>query len=186
MRFCSACGGPVEQLVPALDDRLRHVCPACDTVHYLNPKIVVGSVCTFGDRLLICRRAIEPRRGLWTIPAGYMELGETAEDGARREAWEEARAVIRIEGLLAVYSLPRIDQVQLLYRARLTVPEVAAGPESLEVRLIDWQDIPWDELAFTTVGWVLRRALELRGTDGPYVPVGNPPDSGRGGAGHDD
>ncbi len=182
MRFCSACGGPVEQRVPPLDDRPRHVCPACGAIHYLNPKIVVGSACTFGDRLLICRRAIEPRRGLWTIPAGYMELGESAEEGARREAWEEARAVILIEGLLAVYSLPRIDQVQLLYRARLTVPEVAAGPESLEVRLIDWQDIPWDELAFRTVGWVLRRALELRGTGGPLAPVGNPPAEGPGGS----
>ena len=111
-----------------------------------------------------------------------MELGESAEEGARREAWEEARAVIRIEGLLAVYSLPRIDQVQLMYRARLTVPEVAAGPESLEVRLIDWQDIPWGELAFTTVGWVLRRALELRGAGGPYQTVGNPPVSGPGGS----
>lgn len=174
MRFCPACGGPVERRVPELDDRERHVCAACGTVHYDNPKIVVGSVCTLGDRLLICRRAIEPRRGLWTIPAGYMELGETPEEGARREAFEEARAVIAIEGLIAVYSLPRIDQVQLLYRARLTRPEVDAGPESLEVRLIPWQDIPWNELAFPTVGWVLRRALELRSADAPFSPVGNP------------
>ncbi len=174
MRFCPACGGPVERRVPALDDRERHVCTACGTVHYHNPKIVVGSVCTLDDRLLICRRAIEPRRGLWTIPAGYMELGETPEEGACREAFEEARAAIAIEGLIAVYSLPRIDQVQLLYRARLTVPEVGAGPESLEVRLIRWRDIPWGDLAFPTVGWVLRRALELRNEKGPFSPVGNP------------
>lgn len=181
MRYCPSCGGSIERRVPALDDRERHVCAACGAVHYHNPKIVVGSVCTLGDRLVMCRRAIEPRRGLWTIPAGYMELGETPEEGARREAWEEARAVIAIEGLIAVYSLTPIDQVQLLYRARLTVPEVAAGPESLEVRLIGWQDIPWDELAFPTVAWVLRRAIELRGEEGPFRPVGNPPAPGSSG-----
>ena len=175
MRFCPRCGGPLEQRVPDLDDRERHVCPACDIVHYSNPKVVVGSVCTFGDRLLLCRRAIAPSRGLWTIPAGYLENGETVEEGARREAWEEARAEIALDGLIAVYSIKRIDQVQLLYKARLVRPEVSAGPESLEVRLVEWQDIPWQELAFPTVHWVLRRAAELRGDPGPYVPVGNPP-----------
>ena len=97
----------------------------------------------FGDRLLLCRRAIAPSHGLWTIPAGYLENGETAEEGARREAWEEARAEIALEGLIAVYSIKRIDQVQLLYRAQLLSAEVAAGPESLEVALVDWADIPW-------------------------------------------
>ena len=121
------------------------ICPACGTVHYQNPKIVVGSVCTLGDRLLLCRRAIEPRRGFWTIPAGYLELGESAEAGAMREAWEEARARIELEGLLAVYSVERIGQVQLLYRARLLQADVAAGPESLEVRLVGWDEIPWDD-----------------------------------------
>jgi ADP-ribose pyrophosphatase YjhB (NUDIX family) len=174
MRFCPSCGGPIEWRVPAQDDRERHVCSACATVHYSNPKVVVGSVCTLGDRLLLCRRAIEPGRGLWTIPAGYLENGETVEEGARREAWEEARAAIDLEGLIAVYSIKRIDQVQLLFRARLTRPEVAAGPESLEVVLVDWDAIPREPLAFPTVNWVLRRALELRGQAGPFVPVGNP------------
>jgi ADP-ribose pyrophosphatase YjhB (NUDIX family) len=174
MRFCPDCGGRVERRVPALDDRERHVCPACDVVHYSNPKVVVGSVCTLGDRLLLCRRAIAPSRGLWTIPAGYLENGETVEEGVRREAWEEARAEIALEGLIAVYSIKRIDQVQLLYKARLTSAEVSAGPESLEVRLVEWPDIPWDELAFPTVHWVLRRSAELRGQRGPFVPVGNP------------
>lgn len=178
MRFCPACGSAVELRVPAQDDRERHVCSACATVHYHNPKVVVGSVCTFEDRLLLCRRAIEPGRGLWTIPAGYMELGETAEAGAAREAWEEARAAIEIEGLIAVYSLARLGQVQLLYKARLTTPAVAAGPESLEVRLAEWRDIPWGELAFPTVGWVLRQAQALRGSTGPFVPAGNPLVSG--------
>ena len=128
MRFCAACGAEVELKVPTGDDRERFVCPACGTIHYQNPKVVVGSVCTLGERLLLCRRAIEPRRGFWTIPAGYLELGETAEAGALREAWEEARARIELEGLLAVYSVERIGQVQLLYRARLLHADVAAGP----------------------------------------------------------
>lgn len=176
MRYCPTCGGAIERRVPALDDRERHVCSVCETVHYFNPKIVVGSVCTLGDRLLLCRRAIPPSRGLWTIPAGYLELGETAEEGAVREAWEEARATIAIEGLIAVYSIKRIDQVQLLYRARLASAEIAAGPESLDVMLTGWDGIPWDELAFPTVRWVLRRAAALRGQEGPFVPAGNPAD----------
>ena len=176
MRFCPSCGGPIEQLVPPMDDRERHVCRACDTVHYVNPKIVVGSVCTLGDRLLLCRRAIPPSRGLWTIPAGYLENGETAEEGARREAWEEATAKITLEGLIAVYSIKRIDQVQLLYRAQLVSDQVAAGPESLEVALVDWADIPWAELAFPTVRWVLSHAAKIRDESGPLVPTGNPTD----------
>jgi ADP-ribose pyrophosphatase YjhB (NUDIX family) len=174
MHFCPRCGAGVELRQPEGDDRERHVCTGCGTVHYLNPKIVVGSVCLHQGRLLLCRRAIPPRAGFWTIPAGYLELGETAEEGARREAWEEARARIELEGLLAVYSVPRIDQVQLLYRARLLDPSVAAGPESLEVELVDWASIPWEELAFPTVRWILERARELRHEAGPLVTVGNP------------
>ena len=177
MRFCPACGaGDLEVRVPPGDDHERQVCRACGTVHYENPKVVVGSVCTAGDgRLLICRRAIEPRSGYWTIPAGYLELGEAAEEGARREAWEEARARIEIEGLIAVYSVPRIGQVQLLYAARLLDPAaVEPGPESLEVRLVGWDAIPWDELAFPTVGWILRRAMGLRGLPGPHPAAFNP------------
>jgi 8-oxo-dGTP pyrophosphatase MutT (NUDIX family) len=114
MRFCPSCGARLERRRPEGDDRDRHVCPTCGAVHYQNPKIVVGSVCTFGERVLLCRRAIPPRSGFWTIPAGYLEQGETAEEGAMREAWEEARARIELDGLLAVYSVARIDQVQLL------------------------------------------------------------------------
>jgi ADP-ribose pyrophosphatase YjhB (NUDIX family) len=174
MRFCATCGAEVELKVPAGDDRERFVCPACGTVHYVNPKIVVGSVCTLGERLLLCRRAIEPRRGFWTIPAGYLELGESAEAGALREAWEEARARIELEGLLAVYSVERIGQVQLLYKARLLDEGVAAGPESLEVRLLGWDEIPWEELAFPTVRWILELAHGLRGRAGPIVTASNP------------
>ncbi len=174
MGFCSACGCEVIRRIPAGDDRDRDVCPGCGVVHYVNPKIVVGSVCSWGERLLICRRAIEPRAGFWTIPAGYLELGETAEEGAVREAWEEARAHIRIDGVLAIYSVPRIGQVQILFRAELLDAAVSAGPESLEVALVGWQEIPWSDLAFPTVEWVLRRAGEVRGERGPLVTVGNP------------
>ena len=165
MNFCSVCGGAVQLERPDGDERDRFVCSVCTTVHYVNPKIVVGSVCHHEGRVLLCRRAIEPRLGYWTIPAGWMEVGETAEEGAIREAWEEARAKIRVEGLLAVYSITRIDQVQILFRASLLTPEVAAGPESQEVKLVDWSEIPWDDLAFPTVGWILRRAMDLRDQD---------------------
>jgi ADP-ribose pyrophosphatase YjhB (NUDIX family) len=174
MRFCSRCGAPVELRRPEGDELERHVCTDCREIHYQNPKVVVGAVCTLDDRVLLCRRAIEPRAGLWTIPAGYLELGESAEEGAAREAWEEARARIEITGLLAVYSVVRIDQVQLLYRAHLLSPEIAAGPETLELDLFDWHAIPWEELAFPTVRWVLRRAIAVRDHAGPHPPALGP------------
>lgn len=174
MRFCSHCGAPVGLRRPEGDELERHVCTECGEIHYQNPKVVVGAVCTLDDRVLLCRRAIEPRAGLWTIPAGYLELGESAEEGAAREAFEEARARIEITGLLAVYSVVRIDQVQLLYRARLLSPEIAAGPETLELDLFDWPAIPWAELAFPTVRWVLKRAIGLRDHAGPYPPAFGP------------
>jgi ADP-ribose pyrophosphatase YjhB (NUDIX family) len=174
MRYCSRCGAPVGLRRPEGDEVDRHVCTECGEIHYQNPKVVVGAVCSWGDRVLLCRRAIEPRAGLWTIPAGYLELGESTEEGAAREAWEEARARIEITGLLAVYSVVRIDQVQLLYRARLLSPELSAGPETLELDLFDWHAVPWPELAFPTVHWVLKRAIELRAHPGPYPPSFGP------------
>lgn len=141
--------------VPEGDDRTRLVCDGCGFVHYENPKIVVGAVVHHGERILLCRRAIPPREGYWTLPAGYLELGESAAAGARREAWEEAYADIRIEQLLGVYSITRISQVQLIYRAELADPNVAAGPESAEVGLFRWNEIPWDEIAFPSVHWAL-------------------------------
>lgn len=165
--------GPRERRIPPGDDKPRLVCPDCDFVAYENPKIVVGSVVTEGDRVLLCRRAIEPRRGFWTLPAGYLELHEAPDEGAKREAREEACAAIELEGLLAVYSIPRISQVQLFYRARLIAPEIACGPESLEVRLMRWDEIPWDELAFPSVLWALRHFEATRGQ--PLgQPFGNP------------
>lgn len=158
IRFCVACGGPTALRIPGGDDHQRPVCERCGEVHYVNPKVVVGAVCAHGDRLLLCRRAIDPRRGYWTIPAGFMELAETVEEGAIREAREEAGADIEIQGLLACYSLKRIDQVQLLFAGALRRPEIEAGPESLEVALVRWGEVPWEELAFPTVHWVLTEA----------------------------
>ncbi|HEX2019417.1 MAG TPA: NUDIX hydrolase [Aurantimonas sp.] len=155
------------------DDLPRKICDNCGFVAYENPKIVVGSVVRHEGRILLCRRAIEPRRGFWTIPAGYLELNETPEEGARREAREEAQAMLAIERLLAVYSVPRISQVQLIYRASLATPDFAAGPESLEVRLFDRAEIPRAELAFPSVHWALDhdRAAEAAGVT---LPFGNP------------
>ncbi len=142
--------------IPDGDDRQRSVCDHCGFVDYENPRIIVGSVATDDrGRILMCRRAIEPSRGLWTLPAGFMEAGDTPQAGARREAREEALADLEILSLLAVYTVTRISQVQLLYRARLRTPEIAPGVESLEVGLFEWASIPWKELAFPTVGWAL-------------------------------
>jgi ADP-ribose pyrophosphatase YjhB (NUDIX family) len=153
------------QRIPVGDDRERMVCDDCGWVHYVNPKVVVGSVVSWNDEILLCRRAIEPRVGYWTIPAGYLEEGETPDAGALREAWEEARAEIQIDALLAVYSIAVLSQVQLIYRGRLTSSQIQPGPESLEVGLFAWSNIPWNELAFPTVAWALdhyRRVMGLR------------------------
>lgn len=162
--------------IPEGDDRERLMCPDCGHVAYENPKVVVGSVVAEGDTVLLCRRAIEPRSGYWTIPAGYMELGETVEEGARREAWEEARARIAIEGVLAVYSIARIGQVQVIFRARLDQPGFEPGPESLEVRRFAWGEIPWEDIAFPSVRWALHAWRE----GVPGIVATNPPEDARG------
>ena len=153
--------GSFERKIPDGDNRHRLVCVDCGFVQYENPKLVVGSVCTWEDRILLCRRAIEPRKGFWTLPAGYMEVRETSLDGARREAWEEAYAKIEIDALLAVYNIPSNSQVQLIYRARLLSPDVQAGPESAEVGLFRWDEIPWGDLAFPSVRWALLHHREV-------------------------
>ncbi|MGZ5936995.1 MAG: NUDIX domain-containing protein [Rhizomicrobium sp.] len=159
--------------VPDGDTAERYVCGDCGHVHYTNPKIVVGSVVTYRNRILLCRRAIEPRMGFWTLPAGYLEENETPEDGARREAREEAECDIVLEGLLAVYSIPRISQVQLMYRARLDTEQFGAGAESLEVKLFDWDDIPWTEIAFPSARWALEHRHEI-GDRTVFAPFSNP------------
>src|ERR1700724_436162 len=172
--------GPSVRRIPEGDNRERMVCPDCGFVLYDNPKIVVGSVTRWGNRILLCRRSINPRRGFWTLPAGYLELNESTSAGAEREAWEEAQAKIRIEGLLAIYDIPRISQVQLIYRALLVDEAIAAGPESLEVGLFRWDEIPWDNIAFPSVHWSLD--ADRRADGGPLVPTANPapePEPGR-------
>jgi ADP-ribose pyrophosphatase YjhB (NUDIX family) len=159
--------------VPDGDTMERDVCGHCGHISYANPKIVVGSVVAHENRILLCRRAIEPRKNYWTLPAGYLEEHETPEDGARREAQEEACADISLDLLLAVYSIPRISQVQLMYRARLVAPHFAAGPESLEVRLFDWEDIPWAEIAFPSARWALEHWRQSRHEE-VIAPFTNP------------
>jgi ADP-ribose pyrophosphatase YjhB (NUDIX family) len=158
---------------PEGDNRERLVCSTCGFVHYRNPKVVVGSIVRDRGRMLLCRRAIEPRRGFWTLPAGYMEFGEMAEDAARREAHEEACADITIERVLAVYSIPRIGQVQIMYLATLASPDVRPGPESLEVAMFGWEDIPWDTLAFPSVRWALTQYRSVEHAR-DFAPFANP------------
>lgn len=165
--------GPVVERVPEGDNRLRLVCPDCGYIRYDNPKIVVGAVVTFEGRFLLCRRAIPPRRGFWTLPAGYLELGESPLDGARREAWEEARAHLDVDALLAVYHIPRISQVQMIYRARLVDGACAPGPESEAVDLFAWDAIPWAEIAFPSVRWALHHHREVAG-ETVFAPRVNP------------
>jgi len=168
--------GPSVRGIPEGDNRERMICAECGYILYDNPKIVVGSVARWGERLLLCRRSIHPRYGYWTLPAGYLELNESASAGAERGAWEEARARIEIEGLLAIYDIPRISQVQLIYRARLLDEAIEPGPESLEVRLFYWGAIPWTELAFPSIGWALQHDREARSTRDFTARV-NPPGS---------
>jgi len=166
--------GPRIRTVPAGDNRQRLVCPDCDFVAYENPKVVVGVVATWEDRILMCKRAIEPRMGYWTLPAGFMEMGESPQEGAAREAWEEARAQLEIIDLLAVYSLRHVSQLQLFYRAHLTSPNVSAGPESQEVGLFELDALPATDLAFPSVHWAIDHFQQARGT-ASLSPFGNPP-----------
>ena len=168
------------QLVPDGDNRPREVCDSCGFVAYSNPKVVVGSVVVEGQRVLLCRRAIEPRSGFWTLPAGYLEHGETLEEGAAREALEEASAAIRINGVLALYSISRIGQMQVIFRAGFDGPaRFAPGEESLDVGLFSWEEIPWTELAFPSVRWALQAWRDAG--DGPLgAPAQNPASDRRG------
>lgn len=157
MNYCSHCGSAnLVWAVPAGDNRPRHLCPDCGTVFYQNPKIVAGCLAEWGDQVLLCRRAIEPRYGLWTLPAGFMELAETTEQAAARETLEEACARVRIGMLFAVYSLPHVGQVYMMYRGELADLDYAAGDESLAVDLFREDQIPWEELAFPTIRETLR------------------------------
>ncbi len=162
IKFCNSCGSGVTYRIPEGDSLPRAVCDACATIQYQNPKIVVGCLPLFGDRILMCKRAIEPRYGLWTLPAGFMENNESASEGAAREALEEANARVRIEDLYTVYSIPHISQVYMMFLAELLDAEVSPGIESLEVKLVTADEIPWEQLAFAMVRRTLEHFLEDR------------------------
>ena len=162
MKFCSNCGAAVTIKVPPGDNVPRHVCDACGTIHYQNPKIIVGCIPEWEDTILLCKRAIEPRYGLWTVPAGFMENGETTYHGAARETLEEANARVEVGPLYALYNIPHINQVYVLFRARLLDTDFSAGAETLETRLFTEAEIPWSEIAFATVRNTLTHYYEDR------------------------
>ncbi len=157
MKFCSQCGAPVIRKVPPGDNLPRFVCEACQAIHYQNPKIVAGCIPEWNGSILLCRRAIEPRSGLWTFPAGFMEIGESAEQAALRETLEEAHADVEIASLYAVFSLPHISQVYMVFRGLMRSPDFKAGAESLEVQLFPPETIPWGLLAFPVIQETLAR-----------------------------
>ncbi|AKJ29601.1 NUDIX hydrolase [Caldimonas brevitalea] len=156
IKHCRACGAAVNYVVPADDNRDRAVCASCGTIHYENPLNVVGTLPIWQDQVLLCRRNIEPRYGFWTLPAGFMELGETTEQGALRETEEEAGASVELQGLYTVMNVVRVGQVHLFYRARLLNTHFNPGPETIEARLFREDEVPWDELAFRTVRETLK------------------------------
>jgi len=162
MNYCSVCGAQVIFQIPAHDDRERYVCRSCDTVHYQNPKLIVGCIPVWDDQILLCKRAIEPRSGYWTLPAGFMELGETLTEAARRETLEEAHARVDIQHLYVVINLPQVNQVYFMFRSRLRDLEYKAGTESKDVRLFMEAEIPWENLAFSTIRYTLEHYFQDR------------------------
>jgi ADP-ribose pyrophosphatase YjhB (NUDIX family) len=162
MKFCSACGAPVTLEIPDMDNRLRHVCTQCKTIHYQNPRIVAGTLPFYEDKILLCKRAIEPRLGYWTLPAGFMENEETTPAAAIRETLEEANARVELGQLLSIIDVPHISQVHMFFVGELSDLNYHSGPESLEVELFKEADIPWDEIAFPTVKRTLRHFLKAR------------------------
>ncbi len=174
MKYCSECGEPVELRMPPDDNRSRYVCTACSTIHYQNPKLVIGAIPEWGNgHILLCRRSIEPRQGLWTLPAGFMENGETTTEAALRETLEEANARVAIGDLYSMCNLPYINQVHLFFRARLLDLDFSPGTESLEVELFEEQDIPWDKIAFRPVYFTLQHYFADRKTGDFQFRIGN-------------
>jgi ADP-ribose pyrophosphatase YjhB (NUDIX family) len=170
-RFCSNCGHAITRRVPEGDSRLRDCCDQCGSIHYVNPRPVVGTIPVWNDQVLLCRRAIEPRLGFWTLPAGFMEVGETAAAGAMRETLEEACARVELGPLFSMIDVPRVQQLHIFYRTRLLDLDFGAGAESLETRLFTEDEIPWDRIAFRTVALTLKLYFEdrARGTFGTHT-----------------
>jgi ADP-ribose pyrophosphatase YjhB (NUDIX family) len=165
MNYCNQCGEAVSRHIPEGDNRLRYVCATCTTIHYENPKVITGCLPIHEDQVLLCKRAIEPRSGLWTLPAGFLENGETSADGALRETMEEANARVNIEGLYTLFSLPHISQVYMFFRATLQDLDFYAGEESLEVQLFNEDEIPWDNLAFPVITETLKHYFKDRASN---------------------
>jgi len=180
MQYCSACGQPVTSTVPPGDNRLRDVCTSCGTVHYQNPKIVAGCVPEYGGQILLCRRAIEPRRGFWTVPAGFMEMGESLAEAALRETWEEALAQVEIGPLFAAVDVIHAGQLHVFFSGKLPRPEFGAGTETIETRLFRPEDIPWGELAFPSIRIALEQYLANRRTGNQLVHLSTAPRTIRG------
>jgi len=172
MKYCSDCGASTSLKIPPGDTLPRHVCQNCGTIHYQNPKIVVGCIPEWHDQILLCKRAIEPRLGLWTFPAGFMENDETIEDAALRETEEEAQVTVALTGLYTVFSIPHVSQVYMVFRGTMKENEFGAGEESLEVRLFNLNQIPWTELAFQVIFETLKLYSQDRATGHFPVHVG--------------
>lgn len=164
MKYCSSCGGGIALIIPEGDDRERHVCCECETIHYINPRLIVGCVPEHEGKILLCKRAIEPRYGYWTLPAGFMENGESTAEGAARETWEEAAATATDLSLYRIFDVPQINQVYVFYRCGIADGVFGAGPESLESQLFHPDEIPWDALSFPSVYEVLKEYLVDRVT----------------------
>lgn len=160
MKFCSNCGSSVELKIPVGDDRQRFVCTSCELIHYINPRVIVGCLPVHGDKVLLCRRAIEPRKNFWTLPAGFMENGETTLQGAARETWEEARAKVSNLQLYRIFDVPYISQVYMFYRCSIDDGVYGVGPESLETGLFHESEVPWEEIAFPVVRESLREYFD--------------------------
>jgi ADP-ribose pyrophosphatase YjhB (NUDIX family) len=166
MKFCSHCGSDALRYdIPEGDNRPRYWCPDCTTIHYQNPKIIVGAVPVWGDKVLLCKRAIEPRKGYWTLPAGFMENGETMQEGAARETWEEACATVEIGDLYSMFNLPHIYQVYIFFLGKVPDGKCGVGEESSDARWFSEEEIPWDELAFPTVSRTLKYFFDDRKAD---------------------
>ncbi len=173
MKYCDQCGGTLSLKIPDNDDRPRHVCDVCELIHYRNPKIIAGCIPVWENQVLLCKRAIEPRHGFWTLPAGFMELGETTTEAALRETLEEANARVELQGLYALMNLPHVSQVYMMFRSRLLDLNFSPGVESLQVKLYKEEDIPWDDLAFSTIRHTLRFFFEDQQREDYRLRVGD-------------
>ena len=169
MNFCSHCGQPTSLIVPPDDNRERYYCPACGSIHYINPKVIVGCLPVWENKIMLCKRGIEPQLGYWTLPGGFLEMDETTEQGAVRETWEETGARVDIERLLGVYNMPQINQIYFIYLANMRSADFELTPESTEIRLVEPKDIPWHQMAFKVMSLALRQYVDGEPENNPAI-----------------